>query len=167
MSLPLPAMNNNLVLGLDPGIARFGWAIVTAGANPRFVTAGCFITPSTMPEGERLAELAAKLRELMIEQQPGRVVMEQLFFSSNVSTALTVGQARGVAMLAAAEARLPVIEFSPTQIKLAVTGNGRADKGQVEQMVMRLLGLEKKPRYDDTTDALALAWCGAQSILRT
>lgn len=153
------------ILGIDPGLARFGWAIVTMETSPQLVAAGCFTTPANKPVSQRLALLAIKLRQVIHEYQPSMMALEELFFSKNVSTAMAVGQARGVALLVAAENRLSTKEFGPTTVKSALTGYGRADKRQVQSMVMHLLGITKKPRYDDTTDAMAVAICGSQARL--
>ncbi len=151
------------VFGLDPGLARCGWAVIDAGSQPRLVAAGCLITPATDPEAVRLARLHRRLGQLVRRYRPKSMAVEKLYFTTNVSTAMAVGQARGIALLAAAEAKLPVQEFPPTTVKRAVTGDGRADKRQLENMVMRLLELDRAPRYDDTVDAMAVALCGLQT----
>lgn len=154
------------VLGIDPGLARFGWAIVTISAQPQLIAAGCLTTSSRQSTPERLSALAKKLRSVIREYSPASMSVEELFFSKNVSTAMVVGHARGIALLIAAEHNLPIREFSPTTIKSALTGYGRADKRQVQSMVMRLLGITHKPRYDDTADAMAVAVCGSQGLVK-
>lgn len=155
-------MNDNLrILGIDPGLARLGWAILeTTGSKPVLIGCGCLETAPQQPDGPRLRELAERLRGIVAEYRPQRAAMEKLYFSKNVTTAMSVGQARGVAALIVAEAGLPLLELSPTSIKQSVTGDGRADKRQMGKMVQLLLGLEKLPRHDDTTDAIAVGLCG-------
>lgn len=151
------------VLGLDPGLARFGWAVVeTAQGGGHFLAGGCLITPAGQTDGRRLAKIFHGLTTVIADYQPSVVVAEELFFSKNVTSALAVGQARGVALLAAAQANLPIETYAPNTIKQAVAGYGRADKQQVQRMVQSLLGIKRPPRYDDTADAMAIAWCGLQ-----
>ena len=154
---------SHTVFGIDPGLARCGWAVLTSGSQPQLVAAGCLVTPAGQPDGKRLLTIHQRLLKLLRQYQPRVVAIEKLYLTKNVSTAMSVGQARGVALLAAAEAALPVLEFAPTTVKQAVTGDGRADKRQIASMVMRLLKLTRTPRYDDTLDALAVALCGGQS----
>ena len=154
---------DRIVFGIDPGLARCGWAAVNNGSGPVLVAAGCLTTSPRNTESQRLKILAGRLRSLIKEYRPDVVALERLFFAKNSSTAMAVGQARGIAVLIAAEAGLTVCEFAPTAIKLAVAGDGRADKRQVQKMVMLLLGLKQAPKYDDTVDALAVALCGAQT----
>ena len=152
------------VFGIDPGIARFGWAAVQqVRERVELVEAGCLTTPVGQPEAKRLSSIYQRLVEIMKEVQPDRVAVEKLFFSKNVSTAMTVGQARGIALLAAAEQGLDVVEYTPTAIKQAVAGYGRADKPQVQRMLKSLLHLSRTPTNDDMADAMAVAVCGLQS----
>ncbi len=154
-----------IVLGLDPGLGRFGWAILTGAGQPRLVAAGCMTTPANSPTPDRLKKIYIDLAAILQEFTPDRVAAEELFFTNNVTTAMQVGQARGVAFLAIAQAGLPIIEYSPTTIKSSVAGYGRADKAQMTTMVMTLLKLDQRPRYDDTIDALAVALCGMQALV--
>ena len=147
-----------IILGIDPGTATCGFGIVALEAGAlRFVDAGVVRTPSNASDADRLRQLHEALGVLMAEHRPQRVGVERLFFQRNVRTAMAVGQARGVALLAAAEAGLSVDEPTPNEVKQAVCGNGAADKQQVASMVARLLGVPLAGVPDDATDALAVA----------
>jgi len=147
-----------IVLGIDPGTAALGWGIVEAKSGRlRAVDSGCLITKPDISLPARLLAIHALLDELIELHRPDLLAVERLFFSRNVQTALGVGQARGVVLLAAAQAEVPVREATPSEIKLAVTGHGKADKEQVGRMVAVCLGLAEPPRPDDTGDALAIA----------
>lgn len=151
-------------LGLDPGLARLGWAVIdAAGQESVLIAAGCLTTPPRRPVNERLLTLATALRALIKKYHPKFLSIEQVFFTKNVSTALLTSQVRGMALLIAAESGLAINEFTPTAVKLAVTGDGRADKQQIHQMVKLLLKLQHVPSNDDTTDAIAIALCGAST----
>jgi crossover junction endodeoxyribonuclease RuvC len=151
------------ILGIDPGTARLGYAIVEANGNPIALDYGIVETSSAADMAHRLLDVHESLRQLIAGFRPQVMAVEQLFFARNVTTALTVGQARGVAMLAAAQAGVQVVEYTPAEIKQAVAGYGKADKHQIQQMVQILLGLEHPPSPDDAADALAIALCHAQS----
>jgi crossover junction endodeoxyribonuclease RuvC len=148
------------VLGIDPGLSRCGYGLVAGveGAE-RALAAGVITTPVDSPLPVRLATLRAELVALVAELRPEVVVVERVLFQTNARTAMSVGQASGVALLTAAEAGLPVIEYSSNEVKLAVAGWGGATKQQVQQMVATLLRLEEVPRPPDAADALALALC--------
>jgi crossover junction endodeoxyribonuclease RuvC len=147
-----------IALGIDPGTAACGFGVVSSdGATLRFVDAGTVRTDPDRPDAARLADLEAALDQLMTEHHPDRVAVERLYFQRNVATAMAVGQARGVALLVAARHGLAVTEPTPNEVKVAVCGNGAADKRQVAVMVGRLLGVELKGARDDATDALAIA----------
>jgi crossover junction endodeoxyribonuclease RuvC len=147
-----------IALGIDPGTAACGFGIVASdGSGLRFVDAGTVRTDPALTDSARLAELEAALDQLVAEHHPDRVAVERLFFQRNVQTAMAVGQARGVALLVAARHGLPVTEPTPNEVKLAVCGNGAADKQQVAIMVERLLGVHLNGAGDDATDALAIA----------
>ena len=147
-----------IALGIDPGTAVCGFGVVAlVGGQLRFVDAGVVRTASDRTDAERLNELHGALRSLVEQHRPDRVGVERLFFQRNVQTAMTVGQARGVALLVAAEAGLVVDEPTPNEVKQAVCGNGAADKQQVAAMVARLLGMSLDGMPDDATDALAVA----------
>ncbi len=148
------------VLGIDPGLSRCGYGAVVAHASTQAAVAyGVIRTPAGDELGPRLARLEAELERLVHELRPGAVAVERVLFQTNVRTAMSVGQASGVALAVAARAGVPVVHYSPNEVKLAVTGYGAADKAQVQQMVMRLLRLHEPPRPADAADALALALC--------
>jgi crossover junction endodeoxyribonuclease RuvC len=147
-----------IVLGIDPGTAAMGYGIVEARAGRlRMVDAGTLVTKPDASLPTRLLAIHRLLDELIGLHRPDLLAVERLFFSRNVQTALGVGQARGVVLLAAAQAEVPVREATPSEIKVAVTGHGSADKEQVGRMVAVCLGLAEPPRPDDTADALAIA----------
>lgn len=154
-----------LVLGVDPGTAITGYGLVrrVGGRQVKLVDYGVIRTPSDRPMAERLRQIYHDLSDVIAGAQPDEAAVEELFFSRNVTTALTVGQARGVAMLAAAEAGLPVHEYKPAEIKQAVVGYGNASKEQVQEMVRVLLGITEIPRPDDAADAVAVAICHIHS----
>lgn len=147
-----------LILGIDPGIARLGWGLVTSEKGKlKMVDYGCFETPAKMPENDRLEEIYRFLGKLIQTHNPDTLSVEELFFAANAKTALTVGQARGVILLTATLQKLPVVSYTPLEVKQALTGYGRADKKQIQIMVKSILGLEKIPQPDDAADALAIA----------
>jgi crossover junction endodeoxyribonuclease RuvC len=147
-----------IALGIDPGTATCGFGVVELDRGQlRLVDAGVIRTSSDQTDADRLRQLHAALAALLAEHRPNRVGVERLFFQRNVQTAMVVGQARGVALLAAATAGLAVDEPTPNEVKQAVCGNGAADKGQVASMVARLLAVSLDGVPDDATDALAVA----------
>lgn len=147
-----------ITLGIDPGTAICGFGLVSLdGPRLRIVDAGVIRTPAAASDAVRLHQLHASLSQLMAEHRPARVGIERLFFQRNVQTAMAVGQARGVALLVAADARVAIDEPTPNEVKQAICGNGSADKQQVAAMVERLLGLSLAGVPDDATDALAIA----------
>ena len=149
-----------IVLGIDPGTAALGYGIVErTGGRLRAVDFGCVVTSPDSELPERLRHIHEVVSELIETHRPDLVAVERLFFSRNAQTAFAVGQARGVVLLAAAQAGIAVREATPGEIKLAVTGYGAADKGQVARMVTVILGLDEVPTPDDTSDALATAIC--------
>lgn len=151
-----------LILGIDPGTAIVGYGLVEAGGGClRALAYGCIRTPAGEETCRRLATIYTGVRELITQQRPATLAIEELFFNKNSKTALAVGQARGVILLAAAHAGLPVAEYTPLEVKQAVAGFGRAPKEQVQRMVQALLALPEKPRPDDVADALAVAICHA------
>jgi crossover junction endodeoxyribonuclease RuvC len=146
------------VLGVDPGLSRCGYCVLDAAVvPPRAVALGVIRTPSSDPVPVRLAELQAELRALLHEFAVAVVVVERVLFQVNVRTAMSVGQASGIAMAEAVQAGATVVEYSPNQVKQAVAGWGAADKVQVQQMVQTLLGLSVLPEPADAADAAALA----------
>ncbi len=155
-----------LVLGLDPGTATTGYGLVKAAADGAMtaIDYGVILTPAKTPLAERLQMLYERLQALLERHHPDGAAVEKLFFQKNVTTAMSVGQARGVLLLALAQAGLAVAEYTPNEIKEAVTGYGSAGKAQMQRMVQMLLGLESLPRPDDAADALAVALCHAQHL---
>ena len=146
------------ILGIDPGIGRTGWGVVEVqSANLKVQSYGCIETHAKTEMGERLNDLYEQIEGLIEDYKPDAVGIEDLFFNTNSKTAFVVGQARGVIMLAVARRKLPLAIYTPLQVKIAVTGYGRAEKRQVGQMVKTLLKLDTIPKLDDTTDALAIA----------
>lgn len=153
-----------IILGVDPGTAITGYGVLQSdGDDLSMIDYGAITTPADWPMARRLQHIHAELTALIAKHQPTDAVVEKLFFSKNVRTALSVGQARGVALLAAAQANLTIHEYTPLQIKQAVVGYGRADKNQIQQMVKMLLQLDSIPQPDDAADALAIAICHAHS----
>lgn len=154
-------MNKLICLGIDPGIGRMGWGVVeSSGMNLYPRSFGCIETPSNEETPKRLEMIYTRLGEQMSLCSPDFISVERLFFGRNTTTAEMVWQARGVALLLGAQRGLKVIEPIPSQIKMAVCGNGRADKTQVQKMVQRFLSLEELPKPDDAADALAIAITG-------
>lgn len=150
------------VLGIDPGVSTCGYGAVEGrGSRIRAVVAGVLRTPPGDALPDRLGALEREISALIAELRPSSMAVERVLFQVNVRTAMSVGQASGVALLTAARAGVPVANYSPNEVKLAVTGDGRADKRQVQEMVARLLHLDAPPRPADAADALALAVCHA------
>jgi crossover junction endodeoxyribonuclease RuvC len=148
------------IFGIDPGSVRTGYGCVeTDGSRHRLVTCGALSTPAGAALPERLQIIHDGLMGLLETHRPSCVVVENLFHARNVRSALVLGHARGVAVLAAVRAGLPVVEYTPAEIKLAVAGYGRAEKSQIQQMVKLLLGLDTAPTPHDAADALAIAIC--------
>jgi crossover junction endodeoxyribonuclease RuvC len=154
-----------LVIGIDPGTATTGYGIVQENEDSSLVMVayGVVQTPTGLPMPQRLLELYRQLLDLVLLHRPDSGAMEKLFFARNVTNAISVGQGRGVALLALAQAGLGVSEYTPLEVKQAVAGYGGADKNQVQQMVRALLGLPEIPRPDDAADALAIAICHLHS----
>jgi len=154
-----------LVIGIDPGTARTGYGIVRQADDGSLVAVdfGVIDTGRELALPNRLLEISNRLTALLAHHQPDGGAVERLFLREHVNTALSVGQASGVAMLALAAAGVPVQEYSPLEVKQAICGYGRADKGQVQEMVKALLGLSERPRPDDAADALAVAICHLHS----
>lgn len=154
-----------VILGIDPGTATTGFGIIkTASKKVRLVEFGCIKTEAGEDMSKRLLKLRKELKKLIKEFQPRTMVIERLFFNTNAKTAMTVGQARGVVMLVAAECRLPVFEYTALQAKLALTGYGRADKKEVEKAVKRELKVRRRIKPDDAADALAVAICHVKKV---
>ena len=150
-------------LGIDPGTATMGWGMVEddGSGGLQLVDYGAFTTPKELPLGQRLQMLYTGLSDLIARYRPDTAGVEELFFSKNVTTAIAVSHARGIVLLALANAGVPVEEYRPMAVKQAVTGYGHADKPQIQEMVRLQLGLDRIPRPDDAADALAIAICHA------
>jgi crossover junction endodeoxyribonuclease RuvC len=154
-----------LVIGIDPGTAITGYGLVEDNDDGSLTVRdfGVILTPSKLSMPERLLELYRKLHAILLLHRPDSGAVEKLFFQRNVRTALSVGQARGVILLALAEVGINIVEYTPLEVKQAVAGYGGADKNQVQQMVRALLGLHEVPQPDDAADALAIAICHLHS----
>ena len=146
------------IIGIDPGTGILGFGVVDCKpGKSTLVTAGVIRTPAHTPLDERLEEIFDGLTEIIAETKPDEMSIEKLFFSRNVTTAMSVSHARGVAMLAGRKAKLPIAEYTPQQIKQTLTGYGKADKKQMQEMVRLQLALTEIPKPDDAADALAAA----------
>ena len=153
-----------LILGIDPGTAITGYGFVREESSGLIlVDCGVITTPSGQPLPERLQLIYQGLTEVISQHPPGAAAVQELFFSRNVRTALSVGHARGVVLLALADAGLPISEYKPLEVKQAVAGYGGADKHQVQEMVRMLLDLDQVPQPDDAADAVAVAVCHIHS----
>ncbi|MEE2613018.1 MAG: crossover junction endodeoxyribonuclease RuvC [Acidobacteriota bacterium] len=152
------------IFGIDPGSRCTGYGCIdTDGSRCRVVVCGAITVPARTPFSDKLTRVYDELASLLARHRPACVAIEEVFFARNASSALKLGHVRGVAMLAASKAGLPVAEYAPTEVKRAVVGYGRADKRQVQQMVALLLGLDEAPAPHDVSDALALAVCHAHT----
>lgn len=153
-----------LVLGIDPGTALTGYGLVEQQGELQLVTCGAIVTLAGTPLPQRLLTIHRQLSALIEAYRPDSVAVEELFFSKNVRTAMSVGQARGAILLTAAQAGLTVYNYKPSEIKQAVTGYGNASKKQVQEMVRLLLGLDEAPAPDDVADAVAIAICHLHAL---
>jgi crossover junction endodeoxyribonuclease RuvC len=151
-----------IAIGFDPGTARLGYGVIESEPDPRPLDYGVIVTDADLPMAERLLMIHDAVTELIDRHRPTAVAVELLFFARNVTTAMTVGQARGVILLSAAQRKIPVAEYAPSEVKQAVVGYGKADKRQIQEMVRIMLDLEELPRPDDAADALAVAICHVQ-----
>jgi crossover junction endodeoxyribonuclease RuvC len=158
------SMTVTRILGIDPGIARMGYGVVDVERSRlRAVTYGCIETSASLDVPNRLNEIYCELSKIISEHHPHVMAIEELFFYRNTTTAFVVGQARGIAILAGVQGGLEFAEYTPMQVKQAVSGYGKADKKQVQEMVRMLLNLTATPKPDDTADALAVAITYAHS----
>lgn len=148
-----------LVLGIDPGTAITGYGLVEQEEELRLVACGVIRTPAGAPLPQRLLTIHEELSDLIAGHRPDAVAVEELFFSKNARTAMSVGHARGVVLLTAAQAGLPIFHYKPAEVKQAVAGYGGAGKAQIQEMVRLLLGLDTAPQPDDAADAVAVAVC--------
>ncbi|MEK7576277.1 MAG: crossover junction endodeoxyribonuclease RuvC [Patescibacteria group bacterium] len=145
------------ILGIDPGIERVGWGIVDAiNGNSIYQECGCIQTSKKIPHSERIASISQELKKIIKKFKPDHAIVEKLFFAKNKKTALTVSEARGAILFVLSEANIVIHEFTPLQVKLGLTGNGRAEKKQVEWVVKNILKIKEDIRSDDAYDALAL-----------
>jgi crossover junction endodeoxyribonuclease RuvC len=157
-----------IILGIDPGTAAMGYGVIDrSGGRIRAIDHGCLVTSPDLPMPDRLLAIHGLLDDLLALHQPAIVAVERLFFSRNAQTAMAVGQARGVVLLAAAQHGKPVREATPNEVKSAIAGYGAADKEQVQRMVQLVLGMAELPRPDDAADALAIAVCIANRMGQT
>ncbi|MCQ2466065.1 MAG: crossover junction endodeoxyribonuclease RuvC [Clostridia bacterium] len=157
-------MSNEIIIGIDPGYAITGYGIIEKSGNKlTMLDCGVISTKPTSQFPDRLLAINTRIATLIEFYKPKYMAVEELFLGQNKTTAIGTAQARGVVLVEAARANIPVYEFTPGQIKLAVTGYGKADKNQVSQMVVRLLGLKEMPKPDDACDGLAVAICLANT----
>ena len=153
------------ILGIDPGYATIGFGLVEAErAQMKMVTYGAITTPAGLPLSKRLYQIGMDMEDLIGQLKPDVVAIEELFFNTNITTGIAVAHGRGVLLYAAEKCGIPLFEYAPSQVKLAVTGYGKADKHQVMDMTRRLLKLQTIPKPDDAADALAIALCHARSF---
>lgn len=152
------------ILGIDPGIGRCGWGVIEEKKGKiKAIAYGCFETSAKTEIAKRLEEIHREVSKVIKEHSADFLAIEELFFNTNAKTAFVVGQARGVILLAASQNNIPIHIYTPLQVKVAVTGYGRAEKGQIGKMVKTILKLESVPKLDDTSDALAIALAHAFS----
>ena len=152
------------ILGIDPGVAIVGFGLIESDhGSLRMLQYGAITTPAGQPLAARLLQISRDMEELIDAFQPDEMSIEELFFSKNITTGIAVAHGRGVLLCAAERCGIPLFEYTPGQVKMAVTGYGKAEKRQVMDMTKRLLKLAKTPRPDDAADALALALCHARS----
>jgi crossover junction endodeoxyribonuclease RuvC len=153
------------ILGIDPGTGILGFGVIDVGTNGKsqLVDAGVIRTPVKEDDAVRLQTIFDELTDVIIQTKPEHMAVEKLFFAQNVTTAMTVAQARGVVLLCGMQHGLKIAEYTPLQIKQALTGYGRAEKKQVQEMVRVILDLKEIPKPDDCADALAAAICHAQT----
>lgn len=157
-------MQEEIILGIDPGTAILGYGVIKKrGDKLQMLVADCVRSKASTSISERLLKIAQELKIIIDQYQPTEIVVEEIFFSKNVKTAISVAQARGVVLLTAAQAKIKLTEYKPNQIKQAVCGYGQADKRQVQEMVKRILCLKEIIKPDDAADALAAAICHAHT----
>jgi crossover junction endodeoxyribonuclease RuvC len=154
-----------IIIGVDPGTATTGYGVIKKeGQKFTVIDYGVILTPAKTPLHDRLDTIFEELSALIDKNKPDHIAVEELFFAANSKTAIAVGQARGVILLAGKKKGLLVAEYTPLEVKMALTGYGRADKNQIQQMVKSLLGLSEIPKPDDAADALAIAMCHGQTF---
>lgn len=152
------------ILGIDPGVATIGFGVIDAERQRnQLIQYGTITTPSGIPLSQRLLQISNDMDELILTFQPDEMAIEELFFNTNLTTGIAVAHGRGVILLSAEKARLPIFEYTPMQVKQAVVGYGKAEKKQVMLMTQKLLHMSRIPRPDDAADALAIAICHSRS----
>jgi crossover junction endodeoxyribonuclease RuvC len=153
-----------IIIGIDPGYAITGFGVLEYEGNHfKLIESGSIQTKAGIPLPTRIAKIYDDMNSLIEKYKPDAIAIEELFFNRNTTTAIGVAQGRGAVLIAAAKTDTPIYEYTPLQVKQGVTGYGRADKKQVQMMVKTVLGLEKVPKLDDTTDAIAIGICHAHS----
>ena len=153
-----------IILGIDPGVATIGFGVIDASRQAnRLIQYGTITTPPGIPLSQRLLQISDDMDELIRTFRPDEMAIEELFFNTNITTGIAVAHGRGVILLAAEKAGLPIFEYTPMQVKQAVVGYGKAEKKQVMLMTQRLLHMNKIPRPDDAADALAIAICHSRA----
>ena len=154
-----------LILGIDPGFATIGFALLRVEAGQQcLVNCGVITTPANQPLPTRLLQISDDMQQLLTTFHPDAIAAEELFFTNNITTGIGVAQARGVILTEAERQGIAIFEYSPSQVKMAVTGYGKAEKRQVMEMTKRLLHLQTLPKPDDAADAVAIALCHARSF---
>ena len=152
------------ILGIDPGFATIGFGLVEADRGQvHMVTYGAITTPAGLPLSKRLYQIGTDMEDLIGQLKPDVISIEELFFNTNITTGIAVAHGRGVILYAAEKCGIPLYEYTPSQVKLAVTGYGKAEKRQVMDMTRRFLKMDRLPRPDDAADAIAIALCHARS----
>lgn len=147
-------------IGIDPGLATIGYAVIEEVVDSvRPLDYGCLTTPAALPFADRLKMIKDDLSELLLRYRPASAAVETILFETNKKTAIDVAQARGAILLTLREYDVPIVELSPLQVKNMATGDGRADKLQIQSMVQKIFALKAPPKPDDAADALAIAWC--------
>ncbi len=164
-------MNNidikRILLGVDPGLAETGWGIISVeGRNEKAIDYGVISTSKSDSLSSRLYEIYNELKSIISHYNPAALAVEDIYFAKNVKTAIQVAQSRGIILMSAAEIGIEVFEYTPLQVKQALVGYGRADKNQIQKMVMAVLNLKEIPKPDHAADALAIALCHAHSLNR-
>ncbi len=156
-----------IIMGTDPGVAKLGYAFIETKKKTKTLKTidyGCIITSPDISEGDRLKKINNELNKLINKYKPKNIAVENVYFFKNTKTVMRVSQAKGVVLLVAAKKKIPVYEFTPLQMKMAITGFGKADKKQVQKMIQVILKLKNPPKQDDAADALGIAICQALKI---
>ena len=152
------------ILGIDPGIAIVGFGLIESDrGGQRMLQYGAITTPKELPLAERLVQIGNDMEQLIAQLRPDAIAVEELFFTNNITTGIAVAHGRGIVLYTAQKSGVPLYEYTPMQVKMAVTGYGKAEKRQVMDMTKRLLNLKAVPKPDDAADALAIALCHARS----